>query len=463
MQWIIAVVCIVALMNGTSETTNEVPAPILNILLVISGSFLVPSLTAWQTAGIIRRYNRKNVDLNNLRNTLNLYHFMHVGVWAAFCVFITVVLQWGLVVRSALGAFAVPLIDELLILVPVLFPLLAGWAILYEIERLVAKNSESESEIQQTRWEYVGIRARWYLVMSVVPILIMWLARDVATIQQPFVDQKTWMVAICCLFLVGKIAAFPFLMAAIWDTRSIRKTNFGSRLYDIAVRSGVSIWDVRLWRTGGQILNAVVAGMIPRFRIILMTDRLVDELDEEQIEGVFRHEVAHASRGHLPTRIAAVLFPLIGYFVIDHFNPAALEKVFSVFEQAGVSMAWCQTVFLPTMYVAYLVAILGWISRSMEHDADIGACLRGNESGKEQLNDQAIRSFSSALLKIASIQKISVTKKSWLHPSMVDRFEFLHSIRKDKSIVSSFRNRFSFQLKLLFGLLFATTVFFLVS
>lgn len=465
MQWVVALVCIVALMNGASGSLESVSAPFLNILLVVVGSFLVPTLTAWQTAGVLKRYKNRNIDTEGLHKSLPFYHFMHIGIWVAFCLFISIVLQWGLVVRTQLNAIPIPLFDELLILVPVLFPLLAGWAVLYEIERLATESGSSinTQAIQQTRWDYVAIRARWYLVMSVLPILVMWLARDIAVIPQPFMEQSTWTVLICLTFLVGKIAAFPFLMALVWDTRTIKDTHFGRRLFDISKQSKVNIWDVRLWRTNGQVLNAVVAGMLPRCRIIMLTDRLIDELDQNQIEGVFRHELTHARRWHLPIRIAAVLLPLICYFVVNHFNPSSVQNALGLFEPMGISTAWCHAVLLPTMYVVYLVAILGWISRTMEHDADIGACLRDDGHGVEELNDDAIGSFSNALLKISSVQNTSVTKKSWMHPSILERFEFLRAIRKDKTLINRFRQRFSLQMKILFGVTILIAAVFLVS
>jgi STE24 endopeptidase len=470
MQWIVALVCIFALMNGISDASESVSAPLLNTLLVLSGSFLVPALTAWQTASVIRRFNAQMLDKERLIQVQQLFHWLHVAIWIAFSVFITVVLQWGHVVRSEMEFYAIPLVDELLILIPVLFPLLAGWAILYDLERLSCADSAQEAvtiQLKQSRWQYVGIRSRWYLVMSVLPILIMWLARDIAMIPQSFMSQTAWGVGICSLFFVAKIALFPFLMAVIWDTRSIRDTHFGKRLYEIALNKKIGVWDIRMWMTGGQILNAVVTGIFPKCKMILLTDRLVDELDSEQIESVFRHEVTHAQRLHLPIRIAIVLLPVVGYFVANAMNPDGIERVLNIFANWGITVTWMQTVLLPTFYVAFLMAVLGWMSRTMEHDADIGACMRDGGSSADQSGDDcereivdkdAIKCFSNALLKISVTQNTSVTKKSWLHPSVMERYEFLRSIGIDPSMIARFRKRLDFQVRTLLGAMIAAVL-----
>ncbi|CAN0472443.1 unnamed protein product, partial [Hapterophycus canaliculatus] len=61
------------------------------------------------------------------------------------------------------------------------------------------------------------------------------------------------------------------------------------------------------WDTGGRMLNAMVAGFVRPGRLLLMSDRLLDELPRGQRLLVVMHELAHVKRWHVPLRMAAIL------------------------------------------------------------------------------------------------------------------------------------------------------------
>jgi STE24 endopeptidase len=57
--------------------------------------------------------------------------------------------------------------------------------------------------------------------------------------------------------------------------------------------------EMRLWKTGGRGLNAMVVGLTPGTRRIFVTDGLLRALAPHEVEAVFCHEAGHARRHHL--------------------------------------------------------------------------------------------------------------------------------------------------------------------
>src|SRR6202012_3301758 len=71
------------------------------------------------------------------------------------------------------------------------------------------------------------------------------------------------------------------------------------RLERLAARFGFRFTDILLWGTDNSVFNAVVTGALPRFRYVLLSDALVDSLDEHEVAAVFGHEMGHVRHRHL--------------------------------------------------------------------------------------------------------------------------------------------------------------------
>lgn len=61
------------------------------------------------------------------------------------------------------------------------------------------------------------------------------------------------------------------------------------------------------WNTDGRMINALVAGVFPRGRLLVLSDRILDELTPAELLLVVMHEIAHVKRFHVPLRMASVL------------------------------------------------------------------------------------------------------------------------------------------------------------
>src|SRR6202041_825238 len=86
------------------------------------------------------------------------------------------------------------------------------------------------------------------------------------------------------------------------------------RLENTARRLNFRYSNILIWHTRHQFANAMVTGFVPWIRYIVLTDRLIDELDPDEIKAVFGHEVGHIKHHHLLFYLAFFLtsFALLG-------------------------------------------------------------------------------------------------------------------------------------------------------
>ena len=71
-----------------------------------------------------------------------------------------------------------------------------------------------------------------------------------------------------------------------------------------------------LWPTNGTIINAMVVGFTPGTRRIFLTDKIIQDLPEDELMAVFFHEAGHAKHHHLPLLLMLFFYvnPVLALF-----------------------------------------------------------------------------------------------------------------------------------------------------
>jgi STE24 endopeptidase len=106
------------------------------------------------------------------------------------------------------------------------------------------------------------------------------------------------------LVLLAKLAPVV-LLPFVYDVRPLAREPLGSRLLALADRAGARVLGVFEWRVGDRTRKASAALVgIGRTRRILVSDTLLAEHSDEEIEAVLAHEIAHDARGHVWSAIA---------------------------------------------------------------------------------------------------------------------------------------------------------------
>ena len=253
------------------------------------------------------------------------------------------------------------------------------------------------------------------VVLAVLAALVAWsLLRWSAT--------YWWLVASGCFvaILVLLVQIGPVLLLPMFYTlKPVRRPALGLRIARLAERAGTGVLGVFEWPLGNQTrrANAVLAG-IGRTRRILLSDTLLAEHSDDEIEVVLAHELAHHVHHDIWKAMAldAGLI-VVGFYLADLALRAAVGHfgLSSVDDIAGVPLL----VLTGGAVSLALVPVANALSRAHERRADRYALtMTGNP-----------KAFTSAMRRLA-VQNLAEERPSRLvevlfcsHPPVAERLE----------------------------------------
>jgi STE24 endopeptidase len=441
-----------------------------------AGLMLVPVLAAWllgrltarrlpidlhRRGEIVRRYNRGKL--------LQLYGLMATHLLA-------LALGWGWSAEQIGGPAT-----ELLRMVPFLFGLGLGWAGFYPADRFIQEPPGDPEQIRRSgpfvsRGGYVIFMARQRLAFVGVPLAFFLLQQALLrSVPDLFAGGRLVFVMIGIVALA--VALAPLGLRLMLGLRPLPSGPLRDRLAAAGRRLRVRYADILLWDTRGAVANAMLAGVFPRFRYILLSDRLLAELTPDEVEAVFGHEVGHVKHRHM---IFYLLFFLMSLAALAGFWTAASDAIFGPLPidavsglNPGATWSWRDWEAVPALVMAgvYIFVAFGFVSRRCERQADLYGCrvvscgrsdcdghpaiLRRDrpEDGGEAFPSRdscptGIRTFVNALEKVAISNGISRDRPGWLHAwlhgSIAQRVDFLEGVLTDGAVARNFQRRVGF-------------------
>ena len=199
------------------------------------------------------------------------------------------------------------LIDELAVMVPALALIAWGWWAYYPIDRRLREVSLLRRADEGlplypvwSRGQYVVTQLRNHFALILGPLLlIMAWAESLVMLHAAgriSATQQAWLTP------VGAGAVFllaPLMIRRLWDTVPLPAGPVRDKMVGMCERHGVKVRDLLLWRTFGGMINAAVMGLFGRLRFILLSDGLLDQVHEHEVEAVMAHELAHVRLRHL--------------------------------------------------------------------------------------------------------------------------------------------------------------------
>lgn len=439
---------------------------------VTAGLMLMPVLAAWLLGGntarrlridphrrgeIVRRYNRGKL--------LQLYALMAMHLLA-------LALGWGWSAEQIGGPAT-----ELLRMAPFLLALGLGWAGYYPADRSIQEPPGEPEEICRSgpfrsRAGYVVFMARQRLAFVGVP-LAMFLVQQalLRSVPEVFSGARLGLVMIGIVALA--VALAPLGLRLMLGLRPLPSGPLRDRLAAAGRRLKVRYADILLWDTRGTVANAMLAGVLPWFRYILLSDRLLAELTPDEVEAVFGHEVGHVKHRHM---VFYLLFFFMSLTALAGLWTATSDAIFgpapTVAAAAGATWNWRDWEAVPALVLAgaYIFVAFGFVSRRCERQADLYGCrvvscnrpdcdghlaiLYSSERPEIASGDAyprpnpcptGIRTFVNALEKVAITNGISRDRPGWLHAwlhgSIAHRVEFLEGVLTDGAIARGFQRR----------------------
>ncbi|USO00267.1 MAG: M48 family metalloprotease [Phycisphaeraceae bacterium] len=384
---------------------------------------LVTLVSAWCTRRLDRRGDLRAITLAHrafaLARTLAL-------VWHLAAVFLLGLL--GLV-RRFTGDLV--LVDELIASIPALALLLWTYRLAHPIERRL-RAAVMIRDLDEGRpiyafpgpWAYVLGAVRNNLSIMAVPlVLILGWAEVLDRIFEASgllagAGQDSLLLYVePAVQIAGALLIFsliPPLMVKVWDTVKIPPGELRDGLETLARTHKIRVRDFLIWRTGGMMLNGAVIGLTPWLRYIVLTDALLDNLPEIEVEAVAAHEVAHVRRRHMVWLAISVL----GSAMVLGEASMLVSREWSLGELAETWIGGVVT-------LVGVLLVLGAVSRRFEWQSDAFAAkhltrqLAGDDAST--VSPQAADAMSNALARVSRLNGMPQKKFTWRHGSIATR------------------------------------------
>ncbi|MDE0484151.1 MAG: M48 family metalloprotease [Candidatus Poribacteria bacterium] len=278
----------------------------------------------------------------------------------------------------------------------------------------------------ELRWEFLSFNFR-LLLLPLIPLLAINAVFDLTDLLpetiQPFVGLGLLLPILVLPFIIA-----PLLMQFLWKTEPLTNIELKQKLEHLTKRSGMKYRDIAVWKTGGlAIANAAVAGIIPRNRKIFITDALLRNFTDEQIETIVAHEIGHIRHRHLLISCCLVFGYLISSILFYQLVGKPLKSIL-----AGHPILTSIVSIL--FFVFYFKVFFNFLSRRFEHQADLYAVdlTKNPEAFKSALGNLG---FLSGLPKIIRF----VLEIFNTHPSVDRRINFLDRSKAENSPIQRYR------------------------
>lgn len=454
MNLLIVFVIVLVLLVSEMGNSHPVDDVWLRLTAIMVTTFLVPTLAAFQTVIVTRKLRSDEYDVNKIPTMLKRLTACHSAVWLIASLAIVYSFQWQKIVRGNWGLEEWLLLDEILIIAPVVLSLVASWAIFFDIQTVFAPSKKLKTISQRIR--FVALRVRVYLAIFLVPMLLTIAAKD-------FLDQQ--IASSNAILFVGifiglpvLLASFPFIVMFVWQTAPIENDDLRQVIEEVVTQHRLKVATIRVWSTSKQIVNAVVAGVFPWCRVILVSDAMFKQFQDDQLAAIVRHEAGHIRRWHLPLRMFFIVLPLVIFLVAESIG----QNIAHSLENAAALMSLTPEIVMPTLtvgYCIYLVVVLTWLSHLMEFDADQYAMTKLSNNPHELCMESA-EQLEEALLRFAELMPSQVDRKSFWHPTIRQRLVRIARIKRTPSLLRHHAENFTYYQFLLFcGIVSFSTLF----
>jgi Zn-dependent protease with chaperone function len=422
--------------------------------LTMTAGVLAAASIAWRARRQLSGDPKQRERLLRAYGSWRLYHLLGLFLLYGATLYL---FGWGWTVHQfclprdlELPAGSLALVVELLTLAPFLLALVLSWTCFYDAERALHAAVSEDPKSFWSRWAYVAFHVRHNLALVAIPLVLLVLEKALPRLF-PSAGQE-WQTV---LTLVGGVVALsvfitmPWVLRLVLGLKPLPDCPLRTRLLATAQRLKFRCSNILCWNTRGGVANAMVAGILPMPRYVLLTDRLIADLTPDEIEAVFGHEIGHVKHWHM---LYYLVFLLLGLAVV--WSAVALFLPPSIHEQD-----YLRVVPLVAAIGAYIFLVFGFLSRRCERQADIYGCRavsckqpnclchpEGTELAPgSSLCPTGIRTFIDALEKVAFVNGISRDRPGWLqswqHSTIARRVEFLHRMLKDPALEPRFQRR----------------------
>jgi len=445
---------------------------IAGLIAAAIGPYLAPVLFAAASCGAAARTLRRRPEraaraVAGANLTISLARLVVVGVFF-YSLF---GLGWLAFLDRAMGEWV--LVNELLALAPPLAAATATWWSYYPIERRLREQSmirqiDAGEPIRAVppRGAYVVEQVRHHLLLMLAPMLaILAWAQAVEALLPASMMRRASGTAVVFAGAAAVFALAPMMIRFIWRTDPMPDGALRRRLLELCRRHAVRVRELLVWRTHSGMVNGAVIGLVGPLRYILLTDGLIERLDDRQVEAVMAHELGHVRRRHMPWMAVCALGTLGAVFTLIDLAASALAgaglidpvggSVLTVDPMGHGTAANLATAGALVVGIGAWAVAFGYVSRRFERQADTfavqhlaakraeaeahggagagrdGPARAGGASGgggAAVIDAGSVEAMAGALRSVASLNAAPAGRRSWRHGSIRWRVEYLQSL-----------------------------------
>ena len=430
-QLALFIVVLAALSTAQFSRAEPVAAPTVCLALTLAGFAALSLFALISSAATVRRLRS---DFSRRARTLRCFDRLrqiHLGLWLLMSIAALYGLGWDRLVRfnwHLAGSF---LVDDLLILLLLIAPLVFSWAVFYDVDRQLQAGSPDKPGQLASRREYVRLHVMHHLGLVLVPVLLLLAADDAARFLLPALNDGERSLLVALVLLPALLVFFPDMLRRIWQTEPLAPGPLRDRLTAAARRWNMPLRDILVWKTQGLVVNAAVAGLMRRRRYVFLTDGLLARLSDEQIEAVFAHEMGHVRYRHLSLRLVAVTAPVCLWMLAASLFSPQLESLSVMLAAGGPAATSLAGLLVIAGIAAYACFVFGPYARLLENQADLFACRvmssdqRAPGLALDAVAPESVVCYGRMLAQLALAAGVDTSRGGWLHPSIDHRVELL--------------------------------------
>ena len=314
-----------------------------------------------------------------------------IGMLGAALTGIMLTTPWMLLIRGDQNwnLDAVPVVAELVALAPFFATLVLIWIILFPAElalRQPGKSAPIHSEGDAPQrgalqalaaarrgskhpsrklGDYLIDKVRHNLLIIAAPMVLIVAARFYTSRNQDFLIE-TFVVPWAADALLGCVSAVvllfaPVMLRYVWVTEPLPPGPLRDRLERMCRRVGLRYSEILLWHTHRMTVNAAVMGFVAPLRYVLISDALLETMEDDEIEAVFAHEAGHVRHWHLQY---FALFVLVTMYITGGMLEVLTRN------RLVMDQGLLQVISLSLLLASWLLGF-GWVSRNFERQADV--------------------------------------------------------------------------------------------
>ena len=431
-------------------------------LLLVAGT----SLIFWALTRITARMLLRRLQLLGWSQLGSLRLPGRVGLISTvslLCLFFVQLryIGWARLVHSEweLGRFV--LADEVALILPFVLLQLLKWHCFYPVNRYIKEYVVAGQLVEgiATRpvWslgEYMIFHLRHGLLIVLAPLLLIFGLHDTIewSMTRWLPEQENLSTIIEVTTAAGAVAIFvlsPLLLRHVWVTRSLPEGPLRGRLLQFCRHLRLRHRDILLWDTYGAVANAAVMGLLPPVRYVLLSDALIENMPDEQIEAVFAHEAGHVRHHHILFLVLFVLGAGATGLSLVQLAAHAARDILANDELFAEYSQWIVSGASVAAFVAW-ASLFGYVSRRFECQADVhAACNCGSAAEPESASDNeddklevpGAGIMAAALDRIALLNGVSPQARSWRHSSIAGRSAFLKRLAQTPGLLQRFQRK----------------------